>query len=144
MVLTPDGSDGYQQYAALGRQDRRQISRAVNRGRAVTDRRLARTAAAFARRQQRFWRLAWLIGPPLGAFQFFTLEPIPALINAVIGVGMLIAASVWFSRKAKQSERLNLELHATKRGNPAGPKSRQVPLPEVRSPYAPRGKKRRR
>lgn len=144
MVNTPDGSDDYKLYATLDRTDRRQIARAVNRGRAVDDRKLAKIAVAFARRQQRFWRYAWLIGPALGALQFLSLEPLAATFNALIGSGMLIGASVWFTRKAKQSERACLELHATKKGNPAGPKNRQVPLPDVRAPYTPRGKKRRR
>jgi hypothetical protein len=144
MVDTPDGSDGYKLYASLDRPQRREIARAVNRGKVVSDRKLAKVAVAFARRQQKFWRYAWLIGPALGALQFLSLDPIPAAVNAAIGSGMLIGASVWFSRKAKKSERLCLELYATKKGNPAGPKNRQVPLPDVRAPYAPRGKKRRR
>jgi len=144
MVNTPDGSEGYKAYAALDRPQRREISRAVSRGQAVTDRRLAKIAVSFAQRQRRFWRYAWLIGPALGAFQFISLDPLPAAVNALIGSGMLIAASVWFSRKAKRAARLCVELHNTRKGNPPGPKNRQVPEPLPRSTYTPRGKKRRR
>jgi len=143
VVHTPDGSDGHASFASLDRTQRREISRAVSRGRAVTDRRLARTAVAFSQRQQRFWRYAWLIGPALGAMQFLSLDPLPALINALIGSGMLIAASVWFTRKAKQSQTACLDLLNTRKGNPNGPKHRQVSAPNVRAPYTPRGRKRR-
>ena len=143
LVHTPDGSDGSKSFASLDRAQRREITRAVNRGKAVTDRRLARTAVAFSARQQRFWRYAWLIGPALGALQFLSLEPVPALINALIGSGMLIAASVWFTRKAKQSQAACMALLNTRKGNPNGPKNRQVSAPNVRAPYTPRGRKRR-
>lgn len=143
MVHTPDGSDGYKAYAALDRTQRREIARAVSRGKAVTNRKLARTAIAFAARQQRFWRYAWLIGPALGALQFLSLDPIPALINALIGSAMLLSASVWFTRKAARSKVACSELLATRKGNPNGPKNRQVSAPNVRAPYTPRGRKRR-
>ncbi len=145
MVQTPDGSDGYKAYAALDRTQRRAIARAVNRGKAVEDRHLARTAIAFAQRQRHFWRYAWLIGPALGAFQFLSLDLVPALVNALIGSGMLIGASLWFTRKAKQSQAANQALQDTRKGNPAGPKNRQVAPPTVeRAAYTPRGKKRKR
>jgi hypothetical protein len=99
-------------FMTLDRRERRAIMRAVNRGQAVEDRRHADLAIGVARRQQRFWRYAWLLGPSLALIQSL-LTPIglqEGLLLAAWGTMLLGGMAWWWHSRAARSELLNAEL----------------------------------
>jgi hypothetical protein len=138
----------------------------VNRGQLLEDRKLAALAVGVARRQQRFWRLAWLMGPALGLVQLTYLDPQVALLNAAIGTLTIAGLAAWFYLRARRAEQLNVAFveggsggnrprrHLPGRAGtaPATPDedpdeqrpSATTTVPAGERPYRPRGRKRRR
>jgi hypothetical protein len=106
----PDKKEHARRFAELSLQDRRTIARAVNRGRAVEKRAHAVFAVGVARRQQRFWKYAWLLGPVIGVAQIPFVELEAALFNLVIGTLVLGAMSAYWLWRARQAEAANLPL----------------------------------
>jgi hypothetical protein len=112
----PDKAEHQRQFAGLAVSDRRAIIRSVNRGRAVDQRKLAPLAVGVARRQRRFWRVAWLLGPVVGLTSLFgTTDLMVALLNsAVATLALALMSWFWYSR-ARRAEALNLELAQSRR-----------------------------
>jgi hypothetical protein len=99
-------------FMSLERGQRRAIMRAVNRGQVVADRRHADLAIGVARRQQRFWRSAWLLGPTIALAQA-ALTPIglqEGLLLAAWGTMILGSMAWWWYSRAARAELLNAEL----------------------------------
>lgn len=99
-------------FMSLERSQRRAIMRAVNRGQLVEDRRHADLAIGVARRQQRFWRYAWLLGPTIALAQA-ALSPIglqEGLLLAAWGTMILGSMAWWWYSRAARAELLNAEL----------------------------------
>jgi hypothetical protein len=99
-------------FMSLDRSQRRAIMRAVNRGQLVEDRRHADLAIGVARRQQRFWRFAWLLGPTIALAQA-ALSPIglqEGLLLAAWGTMILGSMAWWWYSRAARAELLNAEL----------------------------------
>lgn len=135
-------------WAALSFRERRRILRAVNRGRAVEDRRDAALAVGAARMQQRFWRWAWLLVIPVsllslreGTEQFLT--------SLALGLGLVGGMSWFFHRRARRAEEANLALleqgrrsgHRRREHLPRAGGSDHLPRPR---PTAKRKRRRRR
>ena len=113
----PDRAEHQRRFAALTLPERRKIIKAVNRGKVVEERKHAVLAIGVARRQQRFWKWAWLVGPLVGVMQFLTMDPMAALLNAgVASMALGALAYYWYSR-AKRAEELNTEV-ALRGGSP--------------------------
>lgn len=101
-----------QAFSRLDRSERRAILRAVNRGVAVERRKDAEIAVGVARRQQRFWKRAWLIGPSIAGVQAL-VTPIgvrDGILLAVWGTSVLGIMAAWWFKRARRAELLNLEL----------------------------------
>ncbi len=164
MARIPDKKEHARRFAELPLQDRREIGKAVNRGRAVEKRAQAVHAVGVARRQQRFWRFAWLLGPILGLIQIPFIELEAALFNLVLGTLVLGAMSAYWLWRARQAEAANLALVDRGRGSRPAKAKPSGHLPGERAseregdgtggdgigpdgttprPRAPRGKKRR-
>jgi hypothetical protein len=172
VAKTPDRAEQQRRFMALDQSERRSVMRAVNRGQAVEIRKHAPLAVMVARRQQRFWKWSWLLGPVLGAVQLLVVPVEVAVFNAGLATLGLGIFSVFWYRRAARAERLNLELTAPRRsGGPSAgghlpgerrraarraaaastdavaegpaPADPDQPLPGQR-PYRPRGQKRRR
>jgi hypothetical protein len=142
----------------LPRQDRRAVVRAVNRGRAVPDRRQAELAIAVAQRQQRFWRVAWLLAPVIAVVQGVVtdLPPEQVVLLAAWGASVLGAMAWWWWSRARRAELVNAVAAASRPGAAArrthlpggralrgdGPAGAAEGSPSVRPPR-PRGRKRR-
>jgi hypothetical protein len=109
-VPTPD--EHRKLWAGLDFKQRRQILKAVGRGRAVEDRRSARIAVGTARQQQRYWKWAWVWGLAPAALVFGQGIAV-VVIYMVMGLLMMGALSWWRLQKARDAERLNLELLST-------------------------------
>ncbi len=153
------------EFTTLDTATRRAIIRTVNRGQAVETRKYARVAVAVARRQLRFWKYAWLVGPALGLLQLTVSPPEVALANGMFGT-LILAGFAWFwIRRARRAEELNLTIAEGRIGPPrrnttraggadsgsggsssststSGTDTSRSQLPGVRPP-SPRGKKRR-
>lgn len=138
MARIPDKHEHQRRFMELDLKDRREIARAVNRGRAVANRRHAVFAVGVARRQQRFWRWAWLLGPVLGLAQLPFVELEAALFNIVVGTLVLLAMSGYWLWRAKKAEQANLALVDGKRGGGPARKAPKGHLPgeEKRAPRA--------
>jgi len=99
-----------ERFALLDRKDRRAIVRAVNRGEGMTKRRDAELAVGVARRQQRFWSRAWLLGPAIALVQVI-VTPIGWMEGLFLGawgallLGMMAA---WWWTRARRAEIINL------------------------------------
>lgn len=112
--------------------DRRRISRAVNKGVALDDEVEAQLAVMTARRQAKFWSWAWAVGPAISLLQFGTKELMVVLLTAgmsAVATGLL---SIWFLRKARAAEEVNLPRaqSAANRGAPH-PKSKEAQARQV-------------
>lgn len=107
--------------------DRRRISKAVNRGDVLDDERDAQLAVMTARRQERFWSWAWLIGPVVSFAQFAGRDWRLAVTGAGIAAVVTGLLSIWFLRKARRAQEVNLPraTHAAGRGAPH-PKSKEA------------------
>jgi hypothetical protein len=126
VAKTPDRAEHQRRFMALDQADRRAVMRAVNRGKAVDNRKHAPLAVMVARRQQRFWKWSWLLGPALGAVQLLLVPVEVAAFNAGLATLGLAAFSVFWYRRAARAEQLNLELADGRRSSGAagGPASR--------------------
>ena len=112
MPRIPDEDEFRRLWGQLTTGDRRRILRAVNRGRLLENRREAALAVVMARRQQRFWRVAWLLGPVLG-FPLAIVLGIDGIgqqvAYALLGGGVLLAMSAYYLRRARRAEELNAD-----------------------------------
>jgi hypothetical protein len=101
-----------ERFALLDRAERRAIIRAVNRGEAMPRRRDAELAIGVARRQQRFWSRAWLLGPAIAVVQVLA-TPIgwmEGLLLAGWGALLLGMMAAWWWTRARRAELGNLEV----------------------------------
>ena len=101
-----------ERFALLDRTERRAIVRAVNRGDAMPKRRDAELAVGVARRQQRFWTRAWLLGPAIAIVQVLA-TPIgwmEGLLLAAWGAVLLGMMAAWWWTRARRAELRNLEM----------------------------------
>ncbi|MFP4634986.1 MAG: hypothetical protein ACLFRD_03920, partial [Nitriliruptoraceae bacterium] len=110
MARIPDKRENQRRFAELDPQHRRAIVRAVNRGEPVGVRKHAALAVGLAERQQRFWRLAWLMGPALGVVQAFAVDPMVGLINGLMATFGIAVVSWWFYTRARRAEQLNRQI----------------------------------
>jgi len=122
----PDQAENRRLFAQLDGTERRAVIRCVNRGRTAPTRRLAPLAVGVARRQQRFWRYSWLMGPFIGLIQALFVEPAMAFANAMLATSGLLLLSLWFGLRARRAEQLNLEVAEGRRkpGDDAAPGTR--------------------
>jgi Flp pilus assembly protein TadB len=153
----PDKAEHQRRFAALEFSQRRQVVKAVNQGRALEDRKLAILAVGMARRQQRFWKWAWVIAPAVGAVQLWFVPVEQVLVNLLVAtIGLALLAGFWY-RKARRAETLNLAVvdrraagsHTPRAGRDDGDDpddgdddAAPAPAPQPRPPR-PRGRKRR-
>ncbi len=110
MARIPDRKEHARRFAELPLADRRKIGRAVNRGQPVEKRAHAVFAVGVARRQQRFWRYAWLLGPVIGLAQLPFVEVEAALFNLAFGTLVLGAMAAYWHWRARQAEAANLKI----------------------------------
>jgi len=99
-------------FGQLDRGERRAIVRAVNRGEAMSRRRDAELAVGVARRQQRFWSRAWLLGPSIALIQVL-VTPIGWLEGALLaawGTLLLGMMAAWWWTRARRAELENLRV----------------------------------
>lgn len=139
MARIPDRAEHQRRFAALDLRQRREVVRAVNRGRVLEDRRLAALAVGLAQRQQRFWRWAWLMGPAIGLVQLFFVPATAALINAGIGTVTLGLVSWWWYSRARKAEVGNRQVAEGTRQESGHRRRRQAGhLPGAEPPEHPR------
>lgn len=137
-----DRKEVQRRFVGLPTSERRQVLRAVNRGSAPPTRALAPITIGVAQRQQRFWRLAWLMGPLLGIIQFTAVPIEQALVNVVAGTAVLGAMSVWWFRRARRAEERSRAMLTDPIGpGPSGATRSALPRSSPRPPR-PRGRKR--
>jgi len=101
-----------ERFSMLDRQERRAIVRAVNRGVPMTRRRDAELAVGVARRQQRFWTRAWLLGPAIALVQVL-ITPIgwvEGLLLGAWGAVLLGMMAAWWWTRARRAELENLRV----------------------------------
>lgn len=99
-----------ERFSMLDRRERRAIVRAVNRGEVMAKKRDAELAIGVARRQQRFWKRAWLLGPAIAVVQVL-VTPISwreGLLLAAWGSVLLGMMAAWWWTRARRAELLNL------------------------------------
>lgn len=99
-------------FGQLDRAERRAIVRAVNRGEAMARRRDAELAVGVARRQQRFWSRAWLLGPSIAILQVL-VTPISWVEGALLaawGTLLLGMMAAWWWTRARRAELENLRV----------------------------------
>lgn len=142
MARIPDKHEHQRRFAELDLKDRRAIARAVNRGRAVETRAHAVFAVGVARRQQRFWRYAWLLGPLIGLVQIPFVELEAALFNLVIGTVVLGGMSAYWLWRARQAEAANLAIVERRSGGGASGQGRSGSVTAAPSGHIP-GERRR-
>ncbi len=108
----PDQDEFARLWSQVPTGDRRRILRAVNRGRLLDRRKEAALAVVLARRQQRFWRYAWLLGPliavPLAAVMGMD-DAGQIVAYALLGAAVLLAMSVYYTRRARRAEQVNAD-----------------------------------
>jgi len=113
MARIPDRIEFDRRWRAMEFRDRRRVVRAVNRGTQVDSRKEAALAVVLARRQQRFWRGALVLGPVLAvlvAWVTDTSDDVAVILaNAALGALGLAAVSWWWLRNARRAEALNTE-----------------------------------
>ncbi len=109
MASIPGKIESQRRFTQLPVAERRAILKSVNRGQQVGDRKHAAIAVWIARRQARFWKFAWLIGPVIGVVQFaLGSTPDQVLINAGAATAFLLLMSAFWLRRARRAETLNL------------------------------------
>ena len=109
MARSSPDTDHRSAWAALDIKERRRILKAVNRGRAMEDRRDARLAIGAAQQQKRFWSKAWLLGPLVALF-FLTQGVAVYAVNAAFATLVLgLMATFWY-RRADRAEQRNREV----------------------------------
>ena len=137
----PDGSDYREAWAALDRDGRRRVRRAVNRGEALESRSEARVAVVLARSQRRFWRWGWAIGPVLVLALTFREGWQVALTNTGF-VLLVVGGMAWFfGSRARRAEERNLELleRPQKGGGKRGGKGKAQPKGGAKGKAQPKG-----
>lgn len=107
MPRIPDEDDHRRRWAALPVSERREVMRAVNRGAALHHRPHSILAVGVARKQQRFWSRAWLLGPVVSLL-FLSQGVVAFLVNAGLATIVLGGMSFFWHRRAKQAEQANL------------------------------------
>ena len=155
---TSGQQDRYRRFASLPTSERREIMRAVNRGTTVEQRRYAPLAVAVARRQQRFWRYVWLLGPLVGIVQIPFVDLAVVVGNGAASTLVLGLMSWFWYRRARRAERLNEDLTGRRpakrtshvpsrvrneREDPHADRARNTTAPGSPRPPRPRGRKRR-
>ncbi len=112
MPRIPDQAEFNRLWSQVSTGDRRRILRAVNKGEVLESRKEAALAVVMARRQQRFWRFAWLLGP-LMAIPLANLLGIEGLgqqaAYALLGAAVLLAMSTFYTRRARRAEEGNTD-----------------------------------
>jgi anti-sigma factor RsiW len=111
-----------ERFAMLDRQDRRAIVRSVNRGVPMTRKRDAELAVGVARRQQRFWTRAWLLGPAIAVVQV-VVTPIgwvEGLLLGAWGAVLLGLMAAWWWTRARRAELENLKVIGGRAGRESG------------------------
>ena len=111
-----------ERFALLDRHERRAIMRAVNRGMPMERRRDAELAVGVARRQQRFWSRAWLLGPAIALVQAL-VTPIgwlEGLLLAAWGTVLLGMMAAWWWTRARRAELENLRAIGGRIGRASG------------------------
>ncbi len=112
MPRIPDQAEFNRLWSQIPVSDRRRILRAENRGQVLESRKEAALAVVMARRQQRFWRWAWLLGP-LMAIPLANLVGIEGLgrqaAYALFGAAVLLAMSGFYTRRARRAEEGNTD-----------------------------------
>jgi len=94
-------------WGALTRADRLRLMKALRQGTELQDRVEAATVVQEARRQVRYWRLIWLLGPAAALFQLD--QGAAAVIGAVVaGAAVTGGLAVWQIRRARRAEAINL------------------------------------
>ncbi len=114
MARIPDQDEFARLWSQVSTRDRRRILRAVNKGQVLDSRKEAALAVVMARRQQRFWRFAWLFGPILAVplANVMGIEGLDRQVAyALLGAAVLLAMSVFYTRRARRAEQGN-EDHA--------------------------------
>jgi hypothetical protein len=101
-----------ERFSLLDRQERRAIVRAVNRGVPMTRRRDAELAIGVARRQQRFWSRAWLLGPAIALVQVLVtpIGWVEGLLLGAWGAVLLGMMAAWWWTRARRAELENLRV----------------------------------
>lgn len=108
MADIPSRDEHRRRFAALDTSQRRAIIKAVNKGRAVEQRKHAPLAVGVARQQQRFWRWAWVVGPVIGLVQLRAGWQV-ALVNGLLGTLFLAGMSWFWVNRARRAEEANLQ-----------------------------------
>ena len=135
MAKIPEGPEYRQQWGKLDGTSRRRIVRAVNKGEALESRREAALAVATARRQQRFWKKAWLLGP-LAALLTIGNGFVVYAANAVLSTAIIGLMGWFWKRRAERAVVVNLEAAEGRR--------KKKPRPTKDTASAPEGKSGRR
>ena len=109
----PDQDEFARLWQQLPSGDRRRILRAVNRGELLDRRKEAALAVVLARRQQRFWRYAWLMGPLIAVPMALLLPGVEGtgstIAYGLLGAAVLLVMSVLYTRRARRAEELNAD-----------------------------------
>lgn len=107
MPSIPDEATYRETWSSMDFSHRRTIVKAVNKGRACETREDAAIAVVVARRQQRFWKYAWLMGPLVALIQVG--EGLAAyLVNAALATIIVGGMAWWKLRRVRQAEDSNL------------------------------------
>jgi len=109
-------------FALLDRAERRAIMRAVNRGEGMTRKRDAELAVGVARRQQRFWSRAWVLGPSIALVQVLVtpISWMEGLLLAAWGTVLLGMMAAWWWTRARRAELNNLDVLGARRSSGTG------------------------
>ena len=137
----PEGQAYRDAWAALDRDARRRVRRAVNRGQALDNRAEARVAVALARSQRSFWRWGWIVGP--GIVLAFTIrEEWPVVLANVGMVAVVVGAmSLYFNRRARRAEAANLAIVDRRKASKKQPRAGDEPPGDGKPPGAPTSKR---
>lgn len=112
MPRIPDKDEFNRLWSQVAASDRRRILRAVNRGQLLDSRHEAALAVVMARRQRRFWRFAWLLGPVMAVplANVLGIEGLEQQVAyALLAAAVLLAMSVFYTRRARRAEELNAD-----------------------------------
>jgi len=106
MARIPDKADYQRIWSGMTFRERREILRAVARGRAMRRRKDARLAVATARQQQTYWKWAWLIAP---AVALISIPDWAAVAVQALLLSTIMGGFAWHRmRRAAQAEVANL------------------------------------
>ncbi len=123
----PEGQEYRDAWAALDRDARRRVRRAVNRGRAADNRAEARVAVALARSQRNFWRWGWVVGPAI-VLAFTIREEWPVIVANVGLVAVIVGAmSLYFNRRSRRAEAANMAVVERRKSSKKQPQGQDQP-----------------